>query len=577
MTPPRDLISIYLDQPQNLAAAEELSAWVKKDPANARMLAEAALMHQGVRDLLNGQQLLAKTQWSSDGSSEESCEAPSGERLSETLYDTMILPAIHENEAVDPSDEALPAPPMWKPVRDDTASRRWKRGAAAAVLLCVGLLIAMLSRRSSPTPQVAATLVATIDARWDGPVPKAGAALSETELKLTAGFIKLDFEHGVKVVIEGPARFTPHPGGRLSLEEGKLTAQVPPEGKGFTVRTKTANVVDLGTEFGVLARATGGDDVLVFKGEVSLAPASKMSGRGNQAATVDPVTLGKGSARRIGSAGGMDVIAAQADQFVRPQEFERWVKAQNAGAVSAQERWLAYSERLRRDPTLMLYYTFEENASGGPFQNLSTTAAGRWNLESTGNKLPGNAQGRWAGKGALSFDPALQQRVLLPDYPPATDGELTVCAWVYARNRSRYATVAKNWSDMKHGQFYLGIWKDSIGLAAQAQQADGSDSLALENEPFPVGCWTHVVCVVDGSLLRLYRDGRQVAVAPCRGLVTQPGIASMGIGYKPADDGVTPSRDHSGYWDGLIDEMAILHRAMSAEEIREMYASGMVD
>jgi hypothetical protein len=570
MTPPRDLISKYLDEPQNLVAAEELCAWVKQDPANARMLAEAALMHQGVRDLLNGQQLLAKTQWSSDGSSDE--------RLSETLYDTMILPAIHEDENAEPDDEALPAPPMWQPVRDNAAARRWKRGTAAAVLLCVSLLIAMLSRRSHPTPQVVATLTATIDARWDGPAPKAGAALSETEFKLTAGFIKLDFEHGVKVVIEGPARFTPRPGGRLSLEEGKLTAQVPPEGKGFTVRTKTANVIDLGTEFGVLARATGGDDVLVFKGEVSLAPASKTSDRGAQVATVDPVTLGKGSARRVGIAGGMDVIVAQADEFVRPQEFERWVKARNAGAVPAQERWLAYSERLRRDSSLMLYYSFEDNpAAGGPLQNLSTTAAGRWNLQSTGDTSAGKAQGRWAGKGALAFDPALRQRVLLPDYPAAIENELTVSAWVYARNRSRFATVAKNWSDKKHGQFYLGLWKDLGGLAAQAQQADGSDSLASENQPFPLNCWTHVACVVDGTSLRLYRDGRQVAVAPCRGLVTRPDFASMGIGYKPADDGVTPSRDRSGYWDGFIDEIAVLHRAMSADEIRDMYASGKLD
>jgi len=52
------------------------------------------------------------------------------------------------------------------------------------------------------------------------------------------------------------------------VEEGKLTAFVPPSAKGFTVMTPVAEVVDYGTEFGVTVDKSGETETSVFKGEV---------------------------------------------------------------------------------------------------------------------------------------------------------------------------------------------------------------------------------------------------------------------------------------------------------------------
>ena len=177
----------------------------------------------------------------------------------------------------------------------------------------------------------------------------------------------------------------------------------------------------------------------------------------------------------------------------------------------------------------------------------------------------------------MTFDPALRQRLLLPDYPAAQTGELTVAAWVFAHDASPFGTVAKNWSDAKRGQFYMGLWDGEDNLAAQIQQPDGTVVRAEEYEPFPLGRWTHVACVVNDSTLRLYRDGAQVAWTSCRGLITTPAMKSMGIGYKAGDDGISPSNGRSGYWDGRMDELAVFHRALSTEEINEMYNAGKID
>ena len=52
--------------------------------------------------------------------------------------------------------------------------------------------------------------------------------------------------------------------------QGELVARVPESAVGFTVRTDSVNVVDLGTAFGMNAEASGDVEVQVFQGEVEL-------------------------------------------------------------------------------------------------------------------------------------------------------------------------------------------------------------------------------------------------------------------------------------------------------------------
>lgn len=75
-------------------------------------------------------------------------------------------------------------------------------------------------------------------------------------------------------------RLLASPGSQLSmvnemlvrLDEGRLAADAGRAGKGFTVRTPQASIVDVGTLFGVQSRTTGFTDVVVFSGAVLLTP-----------------------------------------------------------------------------------------------------------------------------------------------------------------------------------------------------------------------------------------------------------------------------------------------------------------
>jgi hypothetical protein len=87
-----------------------------------------------------------------------------------------------------------------------------------------------------------------------------------------------------------------------------------------------------------------------------------------------------------------------------------------------------------------------------------------------------------------------------------------------------------------------------------------------ENQQLPLDQWHFVAFTFDGSTLRLYRNGIELAATPCAGLWDY-GPQALGIGVKLRDE-TTPDQRNAGYWDGRLDNVAIFHRALSEAEIR---------
>ena len=75
--------------------------------------------------------------------------------------------------------------------------------------------------------------------------------------------------------------------------------------------------------------------------------------------------------------------------------------------------------------------------------------------------------------------------------------------------------------------------------------------------------WHHVVAVYDGSNVRLYRDGSQVA------------ISGSETGNLPSSTRtIITQGSSSAYWQGLIDDVRIYNRALSASEVKQLYLQG---
>jgi ferric-dicitrate binding protein FerR (iron transport regulator) len=135
-----------------------------------------------------------------------------------------------------------------------------------------------------------ATVIEARRTTWSrgGAVP--GQALGQATCVLDEGRVKLRLDSNVLADILGPATFRVDGYNQLHLDAGKVVAVVPAEAIGFNVQTPDANVVDLGTEFGVKVEDGRDTEVHVFKGRVE---ASLKVGKARI------IALGQGEAARF--------------------------------------------------------------------------------------------------------------------------------------------------------------------------------------------------------------------------------------------------------------------------------------
>ena len=172
--------------------------------------------------------------------------------------------------------------------------------------------------------------------------------------------------------------------------------------------------------------------------------------------------------------------------------------------------------------------------------------------------------------GALRFGGASTlQHVIVPAVPLPVAKAYSLAAWVQADARPVWGSIAKNWFGFMH--FGLdaagGQLSNYLGLSPSGQIR------VAETAVFPINEWQHVVCTVDATALRLYRNGVLAATQAYTGNFFAPLPAPMGIGVKL--NGAVADTGSPGYWQGLIDEMALWHRALSAEEVATLYAAGV--
>lgn len=152
--------------------------------------------------------------------------------------------------------------------------------AVAASLAAVALFAAtrgslsdretLTSRASAASVKSVARLVASVDADWRDIEPMPGALLEAGRFRLDAGTVDLEFNRGARVTLQGPSVFELKGADLLHVSSGNLVAKIPEEAIGFTVATDEADVVDLGTEFGLRVGDGGQTEVHVIKGLVEV-------------------------------------------------------------------------------------------------------------------------------------------------------------------------------------------------------------------------------------------------------------------------------------------------------------------
>ena len=220
---------------------------------------------------------------------------------------------------------------------------------------------------------------------------------------------------------------------------------------------------------------------------------------------------------------------------------------------------------------LVGYWKFDEKQGD--------TAADATTYQNAGvfNNPPGDESQWVAGQigGALQLGgPDAQQYVLVSGFPKPTN-TITVSLWAWADSRPTWASFVKNWGGSVAGQFHFGLYQGGGQENIYVKQADGKTPNVSDTALFPLGSWQHVAFACDGSKVRLYRNGAQVAVTSYNGTLVPAPMAALGIGAKLSDDGTMADSGAPGYWHGKLDDVAIWNRGLSPSEIAAIYSAGL--
>ena len=200
-----------------------------------------------------------------------------------------------------------------------------------------------------------------------------------------------------------------------------------------------------------------------------------------------------------------------------------------------------------------------QDANDGTLTNGATTAPGQ-----VGN--------------AFSFDGV--NDVVVVGNPPNLQitGPLTVDAWVNLAGpgSSPNPVVLGKWDDINEGTAgYILILTEQgggtfkVGFFVSSDGTNFSGATATTN--LQVGTWYHLAGVFDGSSVTIYVDGVLEASAPhAGGIFNTP--ADFEIGADDDAGPIGPGLFH--VFNGLIDEVEIYDRALSASEIQAIFNAG---
>ena len=471
-------------------------------------------------------------------------------------------------------------------------STRWLLATAAVVILIQAALLIRIEfgarspdssvtlpeefRKSDkpvePTSQGVAVITRLVDVEWgeNQPTLDIGDALQPGRLAIDSGFAQVEFFCGATVILEGPAELDLQSSLLARVRRGRLRAQVPPAARGFSLEVDDMTVVDLGTEFG-LSVTDQGANVQVFDGEVELQqPASEKR------------LLKAGQSLTRASDGSLQRSDITPEDFVGTSALE----AQAMGQQTARyQRWKQSSDRWRRDPRVIAYYTFENQD--------------RWNRRLSSSVIPTNTEldgaivgarklkGRWTTKSALEFkQPGDRVRIQIP----GEHRSLTLSCWVRIDSLDRwynslfltdgYNYGEPHWQILDTGQLFFSVRSKPDVLPDHWKRGTPSHQVVLSPpfwKPSMSGKWLHLATTYDVNQKRTthYLNGERLhsEVIPDELLVetTRIGAASIGNWSLPTRPDATFAIRNLN---GRMDEFAMFAAALSADEIREIYEDG---
>ena len=249
----------------------------------------------------------------------------------------------------------------------------------------------------------------------DRATDRGGLGAADGPAEAESGLVQLEFYGGAIVVLEGPADLELLAVDRAFCRRGRLRVRASHQSSQFSVETPNADVIDLGTEFGVRVDDAVGSEVQVFEGSVELhrraALGLRAPGGGWRSArgcsSTPPARCGR--------------PAPTPDRSSARMELERRCVHRGRPPLP---HWLDLSRRLQSDPRVVLDYSFEGQALG---TDAARPVPGRLGRARRGDRRQPVGRGALAGQGGAGFQADQRPH---PGQHPGCPPRLTLMAWV---------------------------------------------------------------------------------------------------------------------------------------------------
>jgi hypothetical protein len=379
-------------------------------------------------------------------------------------------------------------------------------------------------------------------------------------LELAQGYAEITFDSGAQVVLEGPASLDLNSAWDATLLRGTLKASVPTEAMGFRISNPAVEVVDLGTEFTMIADASGGAEVFVLKGKVEASACENAVQR--------TMVLHENQSRHFAASGISNVSDRQEKfaHFTQPVPLDHFVSATEYVHWSFDE---AGGDVLQADSFGAPLSQFNAR-----LQEVSDTALGKIRTE-----------GRW--QNALRFNGHLFATAPFPGISGTASH--TVAFWVKvpedASLSSAYAMVAWGANSKKLGSHpvHIGWNRNPTEGTVGVLRTDYGGGFALGATPLRDGRWHHIAVVfVPGEDINTpvevkeYVDGRFEGEG-------KPSPAGTEVAEKFREENTTAIGDNlwlgcrlgaggprKERFRGEMDELCIADRALEPREIVQL-------
>lgn len=604
MSTPLELIDAYLDNVCTPEQFDELVAWLKASPENVNTFVERsylnreigdALVHAGMSDLFDSKDewdVLHPEKGNLDGDLSSVLKSledpnPSATPLRDITHILEAQQALHKQQS-DLNKASVGKQPD-RPIVIVIPKALVYLAAAAMIALLVSAGTFLLPGKQAPTTtalldeqrdQSPASLTDLDAAVWaNGQTFSADTQLvSGQKLGLYSGVVELSFARGAVVTLEGPCQVQVIDDNSLRLDAGRIVALAGGSAMNFSVLTPTAEVIDYGTEFGVLVDADAGTKVAVFDGLVSL-----QSNREQQTDAIErdqPLMISGGMKAGVDREGVLSPttsVLTESDKVAFARSLEDYRSPE-----------FRYHRAIMGDSPIA-YWRFESSDAKWVPNEVSPGT----------NDLIGLGRVKIVPDGAFGKAASLTT----PQLPLAyykVDGQLSfdperasyTIECLYYSKRRQNASIANLFVESKESpvraEFHasLNLTRDAgahPNLDIPGWQPDrlwGSHSNPpvrayrfatnlYSGDDYPINQWQHVALVKSPEQLSLYVNGE---------LIQQTNDAS---GIQPslhmilgASGMMTPNKPDAGGlpFVGMIDEVAVYNRALEPDEIAKRQA-----